>query len=170
MRIGGIDLPEKISPNQVTLRLNGAAVRTKFFVQTYVIALYSAEPIREEQTAIHGNTERCLRMQITTPLATPKAVSDNILSGMRSGLGDLYEQQRGLVEDLRRVIEASGVQYRDAIDIYLTASGELKLYKNDREIYANPEGRRFAETIFGIYLGRHPKDAAIKRALLKGSF
>lgn len=168
MRIGGIELPEKINLNQVDLRLNGAAVRTKFFVQTYVIALYTAQSIRDEDTAIHSLIERSLRMQITTPLATPKAVSDNILSGMREGLGALYHQQRDLVEDLRRVIEASGVQYRDAIDIYYTADGALKLYKNGREIYSNPDGKRFAETIFGMYLGKRPKDAAIKRGLLKG--
>ena len=168
MRIGGIELPETINLNQVVLRLNGAAVRTKFFVQTYVIALYTASSIRDENTAIHGLIERSLRMQITTPLATPKAVSDNILSGMREGLGTLYHQQRDLVEDLRRVIEASGVQYRDAIDIYYTAGGALKLYKNNREIYTNPDGKRFAETIFGMYLGKRPKDPAIKRALLKG--
>lgn len=168
MKIGGIELPDKINLNQVDLRLNGAAVRSKFFVQTYVIAFYTAQSIHDENTAIHGNIERSLRMQITTPLATPKAVSDSILSGMREGLGALYQQQRDLVEDLRRVIEASGVQYRDTIDIYCTADGVLKLYKNSKAIYSNKDGKQFAETILSIYLGKRPKDPAIKRGLLKG--
>jgi membrane-bound inhibitor of C-type lysozyme len=169
MRIGGVDLPDKINLNKTELKLNGAAVRSKFFVQTYVIALYAAEKITDEKTAIESHIERSLRMQITTPLATPKAVSENILSGMREGLGELYHLQKDLVEDLRRVIEASGVQYKDAIDIYYTKKGELKLYKNGREIYHNKDGKHFAQTILNIYLGKRPKDHAIKRALLKGS-
>ena len=98
-----------------------------------------------------------------------KAVSENIQNGMKDGLGSLYHQQKELVEDLRQVIENSGVQYKDVIDIYYTAKGELKLYKNSTEIYSNKDGKLFAETIFNMYVGKQPKDRKIKEALLKGS-
>lgn len=168
MRLAGIDLHEKINLNKIDLFLNGAAIRSKFFVQTYIISLYAAKPILDEKTGIESSVERSLRMQIITPLATSKAVSENIQNGMKEGLGSLYHKQRDLVEDLRRVIEQSGVQYKDTIDIYYTAKAELKLYKNDKEIYSNKNGKLFAETIFGMYLGAHPKDRKIKEALLKG--
>jgi hypothetical protein len=119
-------------------------------------------------SAINSNIERSLRMQIITPLATSKAVSENIQNGMKDGLGSLYHQQKELVEDLRKVIEQSGVQYKDTIDIYYTSKGELKLYKNEGEIYANKDGKLFAETIFNMYVGKQPKDKKIKEALLKG--
>jgi hypothetical protein len=140
----------------------------KFFIQTYIISLYCAEKITDEKLAINSNIERSLRMQIITPLATSKAVSENIQNGMKDGLGSLYHQQKELVEDLRKVIEQSGVQYKDTIDIYYTSKGELKLYKNEGEIYANKDGKLFAETIFNMYVGKQPKDKKIKEALLKG--
>ena len=168
MRIGGVDLPEKINLNKVDLKLNGAAIRTKFFIHTYVIALYAAKRITDEKTAIESDIERSLRMQISTPLATSKVVSENIQSGMKDGLGSLYYKQEDLIEDLRRVIEESGVQYKDFIDIYYTAKGELKLYKNGKEIYSNKDGKLFAQTIFSMYVGKRPKDPKIKKALLGG--
>lgn len=168
MKLAGIELPPIINLNNVDLFLNGAAIRSKFFIQTYIISLYSATKITDEKIAIVSAIERSLRMQIITPLATSKAVSENIQNGMKDGLGSLYYQQEDLVEDLRRVIENSGVQFKDTIDIYYTAKGELKLYKNELEIYSNKDGKLFAETIFNMYVGKQPKDRKIKEALLKG--
>lgn len=168
MKLAGYELTSKINLDKVDLFLNGAAIRSKFFIQTYIISLYAAKSLRNEKEAIESTIDRSLRMQIITPLATSKAVSENIQAGMKDGLGSLYIKQRDLVDDLRRVIEASGVQYKDIIDIYYTAKGELKLYKNETEIYSNKEGKLFAETIFGMYLGKYPKDKKIKEALLNG--
>ena len=168
MKLAGIELATKINVNNVDLFLNGAAIRSKFFIQTYIISLYCAEKITNENIAINSNIERSLRMQIITPLATSKAVSENIQNGMKDGLGSLYQQQKDLVDDLRTVIENSGVQYKDTIDIYYTTNGELKLYKNEAEIYSNKNGKLFAETIFNMYVGKQPKDKKIKEALLKG--
>jgi hypothetical protein len=169
MKLAGFELPQKINIHNKELKLNGAAIRTKFFIQTYIISLYSEKTLTDEKTAIHGDAERSLRMQIITPLATSKAVSENIQSGMKEGLGDVYYKQKDLVEDLRDVIEKSGVQYKDTIDIYYTQEGELKLYKNETEIYSNKDGKLFAQTIFNMYLGSRPKDNKIKQALLKGN-
>lgn len=168
MKLAGIEIATKININNVDLFLNGAAIRSKFFIQTYIISLYCAEKITNENIAINSNIERSLRMQIITPLATSKAVSENIQNGMKDGLGSLYQQQKDLVDDLRTVIENSGVQYKDTIDIYYTTEGELKLYKNEAEIYSNKNGKLFAETIFNMYVGKQPKDKKIKEALLKG--
>ena len=168
MKISGIELAPKINLNDVDLFLNGAAIRTKFFIQTYIISLYAAIAIREDKEAVEGNIERSLRMQIITPLATSKAVSDNILQGMKNGLGVLYEKQKDMIDELRNVIENAGVQYKDTIDIYVTKNKELRLYKNGEKIYAYKNGKLFSETILGIYLGKQPKDKKIKEALLKG--
>src|SRR4051812_35671373 len=118
MRLAGEELPESINVNNKVLKLNGAAIRTKFFIQTYIISFYSETPIKDESIAIKSEIERSMRMQIITPLATSKAVSENIQNGMKDGLGSLYNEQKTLVEDLRKIIEVSGVQYKDIIDIY----------------------------------------------------
>jgi hypothetical protein len=168
MKVGGIELPEKINVNKVALQLNGAAPRTKFFIQTYVIALYAAQKITDERTAIESDIERCLRMQITTPLATPATVSQSIIDGLKHASSGYFSAHKDIIEDIRHIIENSKVQYKDHIDIYRTANGGLKLFKNDKEIYFHKTGKHFAELLFDMYLGKHPKDSKIKKALLKG--
>jgi hypothetical protein len=41
-------------------------------------------------------------MQIITPLATSKAVSENIQNGMKDRLGNLYYQQQDLIRRLAK--------------------------------------------------------------------
>lgn len=168
MKLANFEIAERININNVDLFLNGAAVRSKFFIQTYIISMYAAKAITDENVAIESNIERCLRMQIITPLATSKAVSENIQNGLKDGLGNLYNEQKDLVADIRNVIANAGVQYKDIIDIYYTKDSVLKLYKNEKEIYSNNNGKLFAETMFCIYVGNKPKDKKIKAALLKG--
>ena len=129
MKIGGIELPASINLNKVELRLNGAAIRTKFFIQTYVIAMYAAQKVSDEKTAIESDIERCLRMQITTPLATPATVSQSIVDGLKHGATGSFSSQQQIITDIRQIIEKSQVQYKDHIDIYRTAGGGLKLFK-----------------------------------------
>lgn len=52
MKLAGIELVPKINVNKVDLFLNGAAIRSKFFIQTYIISLYAATPIRDEKTEL----------------------------------------------------------------------------------------------------------------------
>ena len=49
MKLANIELPQKINLNNVDLFLNGAAIRSKFFLQTYIVSLYSAEKITDEK-------------------------------------------------------------------------------------------------------------------------
>ncbi len=168
MKLAGIEIAENINLNNKELILNGAAIRTKFFVQTYIISLYTETPILHDKIGVESLIERCLRMQIITPLATSKAVSENIQSGMKEGMGKLYHLNKETIEQLIHVLESSQIQYKDIIDIYYSDKSELKIFKNGKEIYSNKDGKLFAETIFGIYLGRNPKDRKIKEALLTG--
>ena len=37
MKVAGFEIENKINPNNVDLFLNGVAIRSKFFIQTYII-------------------------------------------------------------------------------------------------------------------------------------
>ncbi|MCB0507874.1 MAG: chalcone isomerase family protein [Bacteroidetes bacterium] len=168
MNIGGFEIDEKINIFKKELTLNGVAVRSKFFIQTYIISIYAEKSITQEQDAIDSNIERSLRMQIITPLATPKVVSENIENAMKAGLGNSYLQHKSLIDEVRSVIEKSAVQYQDIIDIYYAKNGDFLLFKNGNEIYKNADGTLLITAIYNMYVGKNPKDKKIKSALLKG--
>ena len=172
MKISGIEIPDFIIINNKKLYLNGAAMRTKFFVNTYIIALYSEKPITDEKEAIHGNTARNLRMLLTTPLATPTLVSQNIESGVKESLGKKYIELKHIVDNIKTTIEQSNVGYKDYIDNFFDSDKKMYYYKNGDSLGEigenNNDGQTFGEALFDMYVGKNPKDQKIKKALLKG--
>lgn len=169
MKISIFELPETITLNKQKLYLNGAAMRTKFFVNTYVIALYSAQPITTASEAIESTIPRSLRMLIATPLATPTLVSQNIESGVKESLGSNYSTLKATVDEIKQTIEASNIGYKDYIDNFLDKNGVLSYFKNDVFLGKNDkDAGLFAKALFDMYFGNKPKDAKIKKALLRG--
>jgi hypothetical protein len=168
MNISGFDVPESILLNGTRLRLNGAAMRTKFFLNIYIVALYTAQPITREEDAVHSKIERSLRMIVTTPLATPGLVSENVVDSMKESLGSKYYQLKPVVEKIKSVIDTAQIGYRDCMDTYYSADGALHVYKNGQFLSSEADAQIFAESLFNIYMGRQPVDAKVKRYLLKG--
>jgi hypothetical protein len=169
MKIAGFELPEKIILNDKTLFLNGAAMRTKFFINTYIISLYAEKPILTSHDAIHSNIARSLRMTISTPLATPTLISQNIENGVKESLGASYFSLKHIVDEIKITIEKSNVGYKDTIDNFYDTDKSLYYYKNEQLIGANnTDGHIFGKALFDMYFGSKPKDEKIKRLLLKG--
>jgi hypothetical protein len=168
MNISGFEVPDSIQLNGTTLRLNGAAMRTKFFLNIYIVAFYTAQPITREEEAVHSNIERSLRMIVTTPLATPGIVSENVVSSMKETLGRKFYEMRPVVEKIKSVIDTAQIGYKDCMDTYYSTDGALHVYKNGQYLNSEANAKVFAEALFNIYMGRQPVDAKVKRYLLKG--
>lgn len=169
MKLAGFELPENISINGKTLKLNGAAIRTKFFINTYIIALYSENPINNEEDAIYSSIPRCLRMIITTPLATPSAVSQNIGSGLKESMTEEnYNKLKPVLDEIKNIIAKTNTGFKDYIDNFYDSDKSFTYLKNGEILGKTDEdGKIFAEAIFNLYLGKKPKDIKIKKALLR---
>jgi hypothetical protein len=168
MHIAGFEVPETIRINGVILRLNGAAMRTKFFMNVYIVAFYTARSITREEEAIHSTVDRCMRMIITTPMATPGIVSENVVDGIRRSLGHQYTALQPTVDKIKVVIDGAKIGYRDYMDNYYSASGILQMYKNGQLLSEQPQSEIFATALFKMYMGKHPIDEKVKEALLRG--
>lgn len=167
MKLANFEVAQQININNTNLFLNGAAIRTKFFIDTYIISLYLQKSTTNEHEVLTSTDAKVLRMQLITPLATPKAVSDNLSDGMKNGLGKLYYEYKSTVEAIQEAVIQSAVKYKDSIDIY-SNKNELQLYKNNELFLTLNDSQLIADTIFNIYLGNPPKDKKIKQLLLKG--
>jgi len=167
MKLANFEVAQQININNTNLFLNGAAIRTKFFIDTYIISLYLQKSTTNEHEVLTSTDAKVLRMQLITPLATPKAVSDNLRDGMKNGLGNLYYEHKDAIEAIQNAVIQSDVKYKDSIDIYSKAD-ELCLYKENSLILTLSNSKIIADTIFNIYLGNPPKDKKIKQLLLKG--
>ncbi len=162
--MAGVKFPAKVERNGVTLELNGAGVREKFFFDIYVAALY-LEKRNSDARRILGNMGP---WRMVMHFLFRKVSADRLANGWekdfeanldRNGLARMRERIdrfKALFPDLRR----DDVVWLD----YLPGKG-LVVSINGKQV-GLLEGRDFAATLLSIWLGEHPVGDRLKQELL----
>ena len=166
--VGGVQLPEKVSRDGRTLRLNGAGVRSKFFFEVYVGALYlesgSSDPARI--LSIDQAWELTLVFKRDVD-------HEQVLDAFREAFdansppGELAALRAGLVKFHDEVMSSLTVHagqtlsfsYRPGRGTTLTVPGGST---------SLVEGKGFADAVLRTWIGEHPSDSSLKQALLGG--
>lgn len=168
MKIGGIDLPDTLTFDGATLRLNGAGVRNKFFMDIYVLALYAEKSITSDREAIQGTMPRALRLVITTPMANNQIVAESIEKGLRRSSGRKYELVKPFIGEIIRVFNEQPIRFRDCFDIVYHPDTGLSVYRNGHFASGPRQSDELRDAIFDNWLGKEAPSEQLKRKLLKG--
>ena len=68
--IGGINMPETIKAGSTTLVLNGAGIRTKFFMKLYVGGLYLQNKTSDANKVLNTDEAMAMRLHIISSMIT----------------------------------------------------------------------------------------------------
>jgi hypothetical protein len=163
--VAGVALPESITLGaRPPLVLNGAGVRSKFFVKVYVGALYLPAPARDADAVLrhagpvamhmhflHGEVSREKLVQ-----AWNEGFDANLDAAEHARLGARIARFNGLFRAARK---------GDVIRLdYLPGGGTtVSINHESRGVI---EGEDFMQAWLRLWLGRRPADAGLKRALL----
>jgi hypothetical protein len=164
--VAGVTLPETITLDSKPLVLNGAGIRSKFFVKVYVGALYLPARTRGAETILRGTGPVAMHMHfLHSEVSKEKLVSAwkegfeaNLDAAERDRLGARIERFNGLFRTVRK-----GEVIR--LD-YLPGAGTTVSINN--ETRGVIEGEDFMQAWLRIWLGREPADAGLKQGLLGG--
>jgi len=164
--VEGVRLPEQIVVAGRTLHLNGAGVRTKFFFDIYVGALYLEHPLRRAEAVLDDAGARHVRMVFLYK----EVGREKLTAGWRAGFEK--NQSRRSMDALRDRLAAFNRMFGDArrgdvIDFDFLPDGETRVAVNGRE-RGRIEGRDFQRALLAVWLGRRPADDDLKRAMLGG--
>jgi len=164
--IEGVSLPDTLAVNGRYLHLNGAGVRTKFFFDIYVGALYRQDAARRAGAVL------------THP--APSAVSMDFLYGEVDAAKLQHGWQEGFrknqtpeaMRSLQKRLDAFNALFGDARkgDRYrfdFLRDGSTVVRFNDKEI-GRIDGEDFQRALLAVWLGEHPADADLKNAMLGG--
>ena len=162
--IGGVTLPESLRAGLVELKLNGAGVRKKLFLNIYAIGLYAKNKQQDAQSLINADEPMALRLHIVSSLITPEQMASNVDEGFsRSTNGNTapIKERR----DKMIAVFKNGIKKGDIYDlVYLPQSGTA-IAKNG-ELKQTLPGLDFKKALFGIWLGRKPISEDLKKQLL----
>jgi hypothetical protein len=162
--IEGVNLPESLEVAKSKLILNGAGVRSKFFMDLYVGGLYLENKSNNPQEIIEGDEPMAIRLHIISSLITSKKMENATREGFENATKGNTEPIKIQIEEFISVFKEK-IEEDDIFDlIYLPDKG-LEVYKNS-ELKSRLEGLDFKQALFGIWLSEKPAQKSLKKEML----
>jgi len=166
--VGGVDIPDQATlSNNIQLKLNGAGIRTKFFFDIYIGALYVEKLSHSPQELISANGANRMLMHFIYDGVS----KEKITSGWNDGFEDNNNSQqlKILVQSLAKFNSLfSDTKKGDAILLdYIPQTGtEVRI---NNVLKGTIPGEVFNQALRKVWLGDDPADSGLKDALVGSS-
>jgi hypothetical protein len=161
--ISGVNIPETLEAGQVSLSLNGAGVRSKFFVKVYVGGLYLQQKSDDPVSIIETDDPMAIRLQITSSMITSEKMENATREGFSNATNGDVAPIKDQIDKFISVFKE--IKENDIFDlIYIPGKG-TEVYKNS-EYHSIIEGLPFKQALFGIWLCDKPAQKSLKNDML----
>ena len=164
-RVAGIEIPESLESGGVSLILNGAGIRTKYFLDVYVGGLYLKKRSTDAAAITDADERMAIKLWIVTGLVTNDRMQKSIEEGFQ-------KSTRGNTTPIREAIDALIDVYDEEINdedifglVYLPGQG-LNVYKNGVYRATIECGLPFKRALFGIWVSDRPVQTSLKHGML----
>ncbi|QFU23538.1 chalcone isomerase family protein [Shewanella eurypsychrophilus] len=163
--ISGVDVSEQIKLADTQLQLNGAGVRSKFFMDLYVGSLYLPSKASDLQTVLTA-PYAVVRLNITSGMITSEKMRDAIIDGFDDATdGDTKAIQVQI--DTFMALFSNEIVEGDQFTFVTSKSKGVIAFKNEVE-QASIASEAFREALLKIWLGDSPAQNSLKKAMLAG--
>ena len=166
VNIKGIELPAQITQEQTqqVLLLNGAGVRTKFFFDIYVGALYLSKPSKDSTQVLNDQKSKRISMTFLYDKVEKKKMTDGWTEAFKDNLTDKA------FNDLTPKIDKFNGAFADTlkgdvVNIDFINNKETVVIINNTE-KSRISGSDFQRAVLSIWLGESPADDDLKQAML----
>jgi len=160
----GVKMPDTITVEGKTLKLNGIGLRKKMLFKVYVAGLYVENPSKNASTIIASDEVRSITLHVERSLSghqIGEAISDGFWHNSKAQMGALSDRLQKLTGMFPAVVEGDQIvlTYVPGKGTSVTAKGQAK---------GVIEGKDFADALFSVWLGANPVQEDLKKALLGG--
>jgi hypothetical protein len=162
--VAGVTLPDTVSVEGKTLKLNGAGLRTKVVFKVYVAGLYLETPSKDAVTVISSDQVKRMHLSILRSLDRSK-ITEAISEGFEKNSKGELPALKARLDRLNAMIP--NVEKGDQILLtYVPGRGTVVSAKNVEKGVI--EGKDFADALFAVWLGANPVQPDLKKGLLGG--
>ena len=163
MVVQDVNLKDTITQNNVELQLNGAGVRTKYFLKLYVGSLYLPEKTKDGNAIVMSKEPMSIKLNIISKMIT----AEKLKQALKEGFETVEPAKLKRIE--KEVEEFNGV-FTDEIqlgDIYSfdAENGVVVVSRNGKHLITI-DNQEFKEALFGIWLGDKAVDKDLKKGML----
>ncbi|MAA72126.1 MAG: chalcone isomerase [Bermanella sp.] len=162
--IAGVNLPDSMNAQNQALALNGAGIRSKFFMDIYAAGLYLAESSQEAKSIIAQDKPMALRLHITSGLLSSEKMESATREGFEKSTGGNTAEIKDTIETFIATFK-DGIVENDVFDFVYVPSAGVNVFKNG-ELKTTVEGLKFKQALFGIWLSEDAVQSDLKEGLL----
>jgi hypothetical protein len=167
--VAGVKLDEKvrIAPTQPELVLNGAGIRTRFFVKVYVGALYLPEKKTAAADVLALGGAKRMHLAMLRDL-TAQQLADALNEGFAANNPPAdQERYKGQLAELLAVMNSLGqAKSGEAIALDFVPDSGTRVLVNGAPKGKPIPDEGFYRAILRVWLGEKPVDGDLKRGLL----
>jgi hypothetical protein len=162
--VGGVTLPATLNVQEQNLQLNGAGIRSKFFMDLYVGSLFTAAQTDNAQTVINSQTPVVIQLNITSDMITSEKMTGAMHDGFQlATTGDTSAIDSSISAFIATFAEP--IKTGDKFTLVSIPGQGVISYKNDKQLSVT-EGEDFRKALLAIWLGEDPTDEDLKEAML----
>ena len=163
--VGGVQVPDTLKTDSASeLKLNGAGIREKWFLDLYVGALYLKQQQQDPVKIISDEDEMAIRLEMVSGLVTSEKMSSATMEGFENAT-------HGNIAPIKSEIDTFIATFKEPIKkgdvfemVYVPGQG-VKIYKNS-QLKNTIAGEPFKEALFGIWLSDKPAQKSLKNEML----
>ena len=165
VEIEGVTISDSVEIEGKTLQLNGAGVRTKFFFDIYVGALYLPSKASSAEQALAASNPK----RVTMTFLYDEVGRDKLVDGWITGFEK--NQSKADMGKLKDRLDQFNAMFGDGhrgeqfIFDFLEDGSTVVTLKAER--VGVIEGTDFQQALLNVWLGNKPADKALKSAMLK---
>lgn len=162
--VSGVELSESTSLKGEAMVLNGAGVRSKYFMDLYVGSLFLPSKETNAQHIIDSDQEMMIQLDIISSLITSDKMTSAMNDGFKKSLKRIAEDVSSEVKEFKNVFKEEINKGDNFQFLYLPRTG-VEVYKN-KQLLTTIEGLQFKRALFGIWLGSEPADKKLKQKMI----
>jgi hypothetical protein len=162
--IAGITMPDTLLADGQGLVLNGAGVRTKFFMDMYVGGLYLKQKQSDAEKIIAADEPMAIRLNIISALITSEKMEAATREGFVNATGGAIAPLAERVESFIAVFREK-INKEDMYEFAYAPGAGTKICKNGN-LKTTIQGIDFKKALLGIWLCAKPAQASLKEQML----
>ena len=162
--IKGVEIPDALQAGDTELVLNGAGIRSRWFIDLYIGALYVPEPAIDPAEIIAADSHQGLRLHIISNRIT----SERMINSTREGFEKVLGEELGSLEsEIEQFLAFFAAEIRDGdiFDLVYVPGEGVQVFKN-QTLQGTVAGHGFKQALFGIWLSDSPAQEDLKARML----
>ncbi len=162
--IAGVTMPDTVTAEGKSLKLNGMGLRTKVVFKVYVAGLYLETPGKDAAAILAADQVRSMRLAVLRSLKgsqVTEAIEEGFEKNSKAQMGALKPRLNRLASIIPNVEKGD-----DIVLTYVPGKGTVVSVKGAEKGVI--EGKDFADALFAVWPGPNPVQKDLKNELLKG--